>query len=305
MIGICIVFLVSDQWGEFLARKAVEQIKRHTGGPYRIYGCAPRASERHLDFLKQLNVTYVPAPDAFEGKPRSAMSEHSQLLNHLVSIALSDECDTIATFDMDSWPIVSGWDAFYSGMLSDGAPVVSMVRTEFADNFPFAAFTLFARSFWRDDQSSFASSLNGSLSRRPGETGSGILDQLAQEKRAFLRLERTNGWNPHPIMAGIYDDAFFHLGAGSRTPVFVSDEKQYGLNGSRIRRRYANDMNAASRQSIMANLQDDHDGFVRELAGGNLEKFVPIRSEASIIPNRLHHSERPMRQLWKEADSLG
>lgn len=302
MIGICTIFLFAGEWGEFLARQSIQKIRQHTRDEYRIYGYAPRASDRQIDFLSQLNIACLPTPAPKSDRPWSAMTEHSLLLDSLVSRAFADGCEFVATFDMDSWPIVNGWDSFYSQRLSDEVPVAAMVRTEFTDNFPFAAFTLLSRPFWREGYSSFASDSTCSLSRRPRETGSGILDQLARDEKMFLRLERTNEWNPHPIMAGLYDDAFFHVGAGSRTPVFISDDQQYGLNGSSTRRQYANSMNIAARQCIMAALRDNHDNFIRELAGGEFAVFEPILSEASSIPQALEHSARAMRKQLQASD---
>lgn len=295
MIGICVVFLSSDEWGSYLGEQCLLQIRRNTRGAYRIYGCAPRPSTDMAAFLERSAIINLPCPSPASGETWSMGKEHSRLLDTMVSHAFDDGCRTVATFDMDSWPIMPGWDDFYIPRLTDQAPVAAMVRTEFTDNFPFAAFTLISRSFWQPGLSSFACAADKSLSRRPRETGSGILDQLAQEGKSFLRLERTNGWNPHPIMAGIYDDAVFHLGAGSRTPVFISDERQYDLNGSPLRLRFAADMNAAARRSILCALRDEHDEFIRQLAGGEIDAFEPILSGAAAMPRSMIHTERSKR----------
>ncbi|MCW5725430.1 MAG: hypothetical protein KIS81_10820 [Maricaulaceae bacterium] len=295
MIGVCIVFLLSDEWGEFLARRVVEQIEKHTTGPYQIYGYALRATKEQISLLSSLNINLLRIPSLPEKSTNHVSREHSSLLDHLVSHAFDDGCSFVATFDMDSWPVMTGWDKLYPSMISDSAPVVTIVRTELTDNFPFAAFTLFSSSFWQNDRSSFATDPVGSISRRPNETGSGILDQLARDGKSFFRLERTNDWNPHPIMAGLYDDAIFHLGSGSRAPVFVTDGKQYNLNKSQVRRNFANDMNAASRISILSALTHYHDDFISELAGGSLDQFIPILSLAAQTPKSLQLTPRVKR----------
>lgn len=284
MLGICIVFLLADEWGEFLARTVVTQIERTTLGPYRIYGLALRSSESQIEYLEQLNVNFLSVPQP-QSAQRSGSKEHSFLLDQLVAQALREGCDHVVTFDMDSWPVMVGWDKTYSAILSTRTPVAAIVRTELTDNFPFAAFTMFPSWFWKDGLSSFASENDNSLSRRPGETGSGILDQLAQENLCFFRLERTNRWNPHPLIAGIYDDAFFHLGAGSRSAIFVSDDAHYGLNGSALRRDFAMAINGAIRDWVLGSLQTDHDGFIAELVNGNRMCFQPIKTIACDTPH--------------------
>lgn len=296
MLGICIVFLLTDEWGEFLARTVVKQIARTTSGPYRIYGYGLRASEEQAQFLSSLDVSLLPLPKKSE-LPQHISKEHSFLLDRLVSRAFSGGCRYVATFDMDSWPITDRWNETYANMLSERTPVAAIVRTEFTDNFPFSAFSMLFDSFWREGQSSFASNESNSMSRRPSETGSGILDQLARDGSSFLRLERTNRWNPHPIMAGIYDDAFFHLGAGSRTPVFVSDEKQYSLNGSGVRRTFATALNGATRDAVLGALSVDHDLFIAELVGGRQEHFAPIETWARGISSSMELTPREFRKL--------
>jgi hypothetical protein len=298
MIGICVVYLFADERADFLACQSIQKLKEYTEGEYRIYGCAPRASEQQIQALSDLGVVLLPAREV-PGNPHpswnSTSAEHSCLIDGLVSRAFEDGCAFAAAFDMDSWPVVSGWDGFYSRLLSEAIPVAAIVRTEFSDNFPFGAFTIVKRSFWRPGHSSFAGDLDHSRSRRPWETGSGILDQLAREEKTFLRLERTNAWNPHPIVAGVYDDAFFHLGAGSRTTRFISDEQQYALNGSETRRRFADEMNMAFHRTVIEMLREDHDAFIKELAGGELVAFEPIPTPAANIPPALSLTDRSMR----------
>lgn len=55
------------------------------------------------------------------------------------------------------------------------------------------------------------------------DTGIGYGYELWKSKEEWLPLIRTNRWNPHFLMAGIYGDIFFHLGASSRRPWFYRD----------------------------------------------------------------------------------
>lgn len=294
MIGICIVFLISGPWGKFLAQTAVDQICRHTRGPHRIYGYALRADDDQMRFLSGLGLHSLITPDPTD-QSDSVSREHANLLDRLTTIAFEDGCTAVATFDMDSWPTVSGWDVRYAGLLTQQTPVVAMVRTELGDNFPFAAFTLLDRTFWEPGVSSFSSRWDGSTSTRPSETGSGILDRLNQLGLSFFRLEKTNEWIPHPIIGAVYDDSFFHLGAGSRTPHLITDAAQYALNGSETRKTFGITLNGYTRDAVLEGLRNNHDEFISQLIGGRAESFVPILSNPRQIAGRLPHTARSAR----------
>lgn len=199
MLGICVIYLCSDESGEFLARKSIEQIKKHTWGEYRIYGHAPRASDSFLEILRQSGVICLPqkeVPPEMIVPIKRGRIEHSFLLNDLVSRAFNDGCDVIATFDMDSWPVMPGWDKFYSEKLSEKTPVAAIIRTELnGGNLPFAGFTILSRPFWKTGHSSFSSSSDSSISSAPDETGSGILNQIAREKKhSCVSKRQMNGF---------------------------------------------------------------------------------------------------------------
>jgi hypothetical protein len=296
MLGICVVYLFVHDLGDVLLRKSIEQIACHTRGPYRIYGCALRTTKEQKEALIRAGVICLPFEHGTS--PSSQLpKEHSSLLDRLVSHAFADGCDFVATFDMDSWPVLPGWDERYCSKLSDEVPLAAIVRTELGDNFPFGAFSLLSRSFWQQKPWSFSADPSTSFSSRPSETGSGLLDRLVRAEKAFLRLERSNAWDPHPVMGGLYDDAVFHLGAGSRTPRFVSDRQHYALNGSPMRRRHGDIMNEAARQSILCGLSTDHDNFIQQLAGGSLTPFEPILTPASRIERAFTHTPRSSRIL--------
>jgi hypothetical protein len=294
MLGICVVYLSLGDWGDFLQQKSIEQIARHTRSPYRIYGCVLRASKDQEDALKRAGGIRVPVGNV-SSPPSQLQKEHGSLLDRLVSYAFADGCDYAATFDMDSWPLLPRWDEHYVSRLSDEVPLAAIVRTELGDNFPFGAFSLLSRSFWQEKLSSFSADPSTSFSSRPSETGSGLLDQLVREEKAFLRLERSNAWDPHPVMGGLYDDAVFHLGAGSRMPRFISDREYYSLNGSPARRRHADAMNEAARRRILSGLSNDHDHFIKQLAGGRLTPFEPILTLTRGMARAVTHTPRSAR----------
>ena len=302
-LGICIVFLVrdTDADGYALLDACIERIARHTRGPYRLYGSCPDGDAGTLRRLHEHGVTIVPVA----GRHPHISQEHSMLLDRLVDRAVADGCTHVATLDMDSWPVHDGWDGLYADAIDARAPVAAIVRTELGDNFPFAAFTFLPATFWRVGESSFSTeqratfaAADADASSRPGETGSGILAQLRRDGQQFLRLERSNRWDVHPLIAGLYDGTIFHLGAGSRQPVFVIDEQTYALNGSPLRRRFADYMNAQLREFALRQVLAHHDEFVDQLAGGAREPLVPIRSDPRELPKSMSHTPVGQRTPW-------
>lgn len=234
------------------------------------------------------------------------------LLDRLVERALEDGCEAVASFDMDSWPVLDGWDLRYRAALSARTPVAAIVRTELRDNFPFAAFTLLRADFWRPARSSFSalrgparSAAGAALASRPGETGSGILAQLHDEGLRFLRLERSNAWDLHPVLAALYDDAFFHLGAGSRAPRFVSDEASYRIGGRPGRRHFADRMNEFLRDFARAEILRRHDEFLDDLGGAERRPLRPIETDPRGLPKALARTPPERREAWLAAAREG
>lgn len=295
------MYLVGESEGYDLLRLSLDQIKRHTTGAYRVYGCCPNGDPKTLELMNARGVLTLPSPP----RDKDISQEHARALDALVDRAIADGCTHVATFDMDSWPTLEAWDRLYSNAISDHAPVATIVRTEMGDNFPFAAFTMFGREFWRNSASSFSTkqrvqfdSSACELSSRPGETGSGILAQLHQDSQKFLRLERSNRWNFHPIIAGIYDNTIFHLGAGSRKPRFVTDEAAYSIGHSTIRRAFADAANQRAREFAIEQLLSNHDAFVRELAGDGALPLRPIETDPQALPKRLDAAAPSDREPW-------
>jgi hypothetical protein len=290
VLGICVVYLVPDRATLPLVRLSLDQIARCTRGPYRIYGCALRSPREVRRRLERAGVRLIESTEEFE-RPSQ---EHAALLDRMADAACADGCDAVASFDLDSWPVMEGWDLFYRERLSAESPLIAMVRSEIEDNFPFPAFALFSSSFWSPGASSTSVELRAEfeprlarLSPRPRETGSGLLAQLARDGLSFRRLERTNAWDVHTLMAGLYDDAVFHVGASSREPRFLSDERDYRIDGSKLRRAFARRMNAGIRDWLIEALQADHDELMRQLAGGPLRRFEPVLTHAPTVPPTL------------------
>lgn len=300
MLGICVVYLVQGPEGSALLDLSLTQIRRHTRGPHRIYGCCPDNDAATCRRLEEQGVVVLPVQE----RNPDVSQEHSMLLDLLVDRAVEDGCDHVATFDMDSWPVLDGWDALHPPLLSAERPLAAIVRTELRDNFPFAAYLLLRNDFWRPALSSFSarqglmsSDEGAALSSRRGETGSGILAQLLDDGQRFLRLERSNVWNLHPVIAAVYDNVVFHLGAGSRTPRFITDEANYRIAGRPERQRFADRMNESVRDYARAQVLERHDDFIAELTGAERRPLRPIETDPRGLPAALDLTPLELRQL--------
>jgi hypothetical protein len=283
VLGICVVYLVPSADAELLLQIGLRQLNAMTDGPYRIYGVALRLSDELTHKLRGADVVLpeIPPykPDEYAGN-RKAAGEHSHYLDQLVDFAFKDGCSRVATFDMDSWPLAQGWNSHYARFLTPDIPVVAMRRAETGDEFPNPAFTMIHDSFWRPGQTSFAffnprSRCQGKGVIARAHSGAGLLAELADSGKTFLPLIRTNQWNPHPIMCGIYDHRIFHFGAGSRRPAFAADKQDYNIINTELSVAYAKTINEAKRAFFLECLKRVDSEFMRQLAFGGPANQAP------------------------------
>jgi len=305
VLGICVVYLVRDPDSEALAREHLQRLYRHTAGNYRIYGVCLEGCEPTIRALAaeigEVPLQIVPPPKTM---PDQTSLQHSTLLDTLVEVAIADGCDLLAAFDNDSWPLQDAWNEMYAERLTESYPVASICRTEIGDNFPLAAFTIFRSSFWRSGESSFGSRLTtgfrdefAEIATRPKETGSGILTQLRNERSGFLRLEKSNQWNPHYVMAAIYDGTIFHFGSGSRNPWFVWDHQVYETARNEVAIDFARRANDGIRTALLNLLADDADAFYAALSGSSMDRLEPLPTDSIGLPKTLGRIPRGRRHV--------
>lgn len=278
MLGICVVYLASDEDGIALMRMGLAQIAATTTGPFQIFGHALRMPVLGISLLDKCAVERPPiAP--FEAQPffateKAQAGEHIYYLDQLVDAAVRAGCEHVAVFDMDSWPIASGWNAHYLPCLAHGDHLVAVKRAELGDNFPHPCFTLFHRRLWTPGISSFGVGQRNLASpeevagiSRPTEPGVGLLVDLRRKGLGWTSLGRSNAWNPHRVMCGIYDRKIFHFGAGSRTPYFAIDKQDYEAHGNALRNHYRLSMNRAERHFYLEALKKQPQKFMMALLG--------------------------------------
>lgn len=310
MLGICVPYLVTHDDHRRLFEHSIACIRRHTQGPYRLYGaiaqhCLPDTAER----VRALGVELPDIPPS----PQAGTLEHGYLLDALVDHAVIDGCTHVVTFDMDSWPVVDGWDEQSAQEVSEDVPVVAALRTELHANFPFPGFTFMHAGFWRVGASSFMTRLRASFPEEvvrrvslPNEPGAGILCQLLQEGKVWRPLARSNGWNAHKVMAGLYGDRMFHLGGGSRRAFFGSDGPEFSLNGSVLRDDFALAVNAARQSFLLDAAVQRQDDLLTELRGESAvdrENPERLKAELKVARSRAHRAEQRVARLQSGLDA--
>jgi hypothetical protein len=117
----------------------------------------------------------------------------------------------LVMLDSDAFPIADGWLERYIGMLDDARPLVAVQRLEVGETHSDRCFMVFSAEGWRRHYFDF--SPMGAL-----DPGGNISAELEAEGLDWTRLNRTNRWNPHPLIAGIYDHTIYHHAAGTRLP---------------------------------------------------------------------------------------
>jgi hypothetical protein len=224
-LGILVVYLVSagNEWVLDKHLKHLSQTQKFM--EFNVYAAINRlpsqfhSALRSHDFIK---IVDLPASQERES------AEHGTYLDMLAAYALSDGCDYISTFDVDSWPLRDNWiEVAHSLLVKCGAVGASVLRTENGDTvLPHPSFGFFESKIFRDPQCRYwipenerSNEFNSFLLRhkQPHDTGAAIgffLDRLGMK---WTKLTRTNLVNYHYLMGGLYGEFIFHLGASSRT----------------------------------------------------------------------------------------
>jgi len=228
-LAVLTVALLRDDGDRALLDLQLERIRRHTDHPVTIHVAALRPPAGLLDHLtRQPDVHLVDVAPVSDRGSR----EHAHQLDALLRAARTTPATHFATFDLDSFPIADGW---LGGILADlppGAGVAGVLRRENGDIcLPHPSGTVLTRAFVEDHDVSFSPDSDGTSEFRrflhatgqAGDTGIRLAYALWRDALPWLPLERTNAVDLHPVIAGVYGDRIFHLGAGTRAAVFRAD----------------------------------------------------------------------------------
>jgi hypothetical protein len=228
-VAVLTVALVRDDDERALLALQLDRLRRHTRGPLAIHMVARRVPDDVRTWLAgQADVYLHEPPDAGDIGSR----EHGAYLDALLAAAAGTDATHFATFDLDSFPIVDDWLGRITALLPPGGGVAAVLRRENGDVcLPHPSGTVLTRAFVEAHAVSFSPDTDGSPefrrflreSGQRADTGIRIAHTLWGESLPWARLLRSNAVDVHPVIAGIYGDVFFHLGAGSRMALFRAD----------------------------------------------------------------------------------
>jgi len=205
------------------------------------------------------------------GKSEAPCLNHINGLRKIVEYCREhDEYDRYLILDSDAFPINSKWQKNLDYRLKkDNFNVAAVVRLENFDLFPHPSAMYFNRKGIEEAEFVSIDSLPSEkifLTSRIFNLNLNFKDPTVD--MPFFPLTRTNVWNAHPLIAGLYYDSFFHMSAGSRSPITRTGLWKY-------HEKY-NDDDIVSRR-IIHNLANDEEGYIHKLRFGHNEDFAPVK----------------------------
>lgn len=240
-LGLCCVYFYAPDCGWLLDLQLRYIASTLAGYEYTVYAAANRLEpdlRRALEATPHVRIISLPQ---YEGNVHGAPSiegsfEHAFYLDLLLREAANDGCTHLAAVDSDSFPVLPDWPNVLLQRMGS-IRFAGVLRSENLDtNLPHPSGMFMNRSFFLDhaprlfptkseilSNASFREFLKETAQRT--DTGIGYGHALWESKEPWLPLRRSNHRNPHFLMAGIYGDVFFHLGASSRRPWFYFDYK--------------------------------------------------------------------------------
>lgn len=238
-LGLCCVYFYGPD-SRWLLDLQLRYVASTLGGyDYTVYAAANRLQpelRRILEATPRVRIVSLPRYEGnLIGAPSiEASSEHAFYLDLLLREALADGCTHLAAVDSDSFPVLPDWPKVLLQRMGS-IRFAGVLRSENLDTYlPHPSGLFMDRSFWLDhaprlfppkseilSNTSFREFLQETAQRT--DTGIGYGYALWKSKEPWLPLVRSNRRNLHFLMAGIYGDVFFHLGASARRPWFYFD----------------------------------------------------------------------------------
>lgn len=162
------------------------------------------------------------APRAWKLWGTHCWTEHAWALTQLLEYFHANPgYDNYLILDSDAFPFKDGWlDALLAVMTAKGdraeKQFAAVVRTDNLDTFPHPCVFFIKGAFLRRSAFSFKPrSYTNLAGDHAVDVGAGI-SPTHRGVHVFLPLLRSNVFNAHPILGGIYGGMFYHHGAGSR-----------------------------------------------------------------------------------------
>jgi hypothetical protein len=288
-LGIACVYFYGEQGGWVLDLHLKYLTSTLHGYDHTIYAGANRLQpelRRILERTPRVRIVDLPWYDGVGNR------EHGFYLDRLMWQAVEDGCTHIAALDSDSFPILPGWPRHLLDQMGSRMRLAAVLRSENLDtHLPHPCGYFMERSLLLErrpnlypDECELATAGFSSFLKQTAQrvdTGIGYGYALWQSGEPWLQLRRSNKTDLHFLMAGIYGNVFFHLGASSRRPGFNVDYltrpslrlaarlRQWPLLwrvGAQLEERYLRE-NTRIFGNITDRLQTDPERFISELAG--------------------------------------
>ena len=234
---LCVYYVSIDM--EWVFDLQLAQIRK-CSEDYKIYAAFIKGSQRVLSVLEASSDITLCEVSAENDHPSK---QHSMALTQLMNYAVDDGAEAIYTLDVDSFPISKAWmeDMYNSAAQSSGVcavhrlengdkflphPSGCVVLADFVKNNPF--------EFYPEDIETTGKTFINETGQRP-DSGIGLGYVLWKGNKTWAQLARSNERDLHYMMAGIYGNLVFHLGAGSRSPLFAKEvNDSTGLKALRV-----------------------------------------------------------------------
>ncbi|MBK1634208.1 hypothetical protein [Rhodovulum adriaticum] len=222
MIYFCVVHWKNTRW----IGRQLRHIAGYTTGDYRI-ACF------HTDLDGP-----IPEDSRWLFREETRIREHAtklDILAHEVCRQGARDDDILVFIDSDAFP-VAPWEARLLPAL-DRHELTAVQRLEnFGSPQPHPCFCATTVGFWRRIGGTWASGhkWRSETGAKVTDVGGNLLKHLEAENIDWAPLLRSNAYNPHPLWFGLYADAIYHHGAGSRGKLSPQDHDRITQRLSRL-----------------------------------------------------------------------
>ena len=222
---LCVYYVPEDM--EWVFDLQLAQIRK-CSEDYKIYAAFIKGSQRVLSVLQESSDIILCEVSAESDHPSK---QHSMALTQLMNYAVNFGVEAIYTLDVDSFPISKSWMKQMYNSASQNNGVCAVHRIENGDKFlphpsGCVVLTEFLKKnpfeFYPENIETTGKTFIDESGQRP-DSGIGLGYVLWKGNKMWAQLERSNERDLHYMMAGIYGNVVFHLGAGSRGPLFAKE----------------------------------------------------------------------------------
>jgi len=177
------------------------------------------------------------------------LTPHLIGLEKITQFFFENNCyDKCLILDSDCFPIRYNWEKLLLDKMKN-KPIAAAIRTENLDTFPHPCVFFMTKD------------AKGKFSFRPNKLYTNLMGDKFVDSGCNIPnhicypLIRTNKYNPHPIIAGIYFDTFYHHCCGSRV-VETRALTNY---------KYYDHMSLENEDKLFENLTKDPEYFIQKL----------------------------------------